>query len=74
MAHELKITSVPLLEVKNKDLVIKVTNDEGVLGYLHVSKGGIEWKNKNFRYHRKLRWKQFAELMLEEGRRKKSKY
>lgn len=67
--HELKITDTPVLEVKNRDLVIEVRQDGQLFGRLLISKGAIEWKGANKKYRRRLRWKKFDELMFESAHR-----
>jgi hypothetical protein len=34
-----------------------------LLGHLLISRGGLEWRPKAGKYHRKLNWEQFSQFM-----------
>jgi hypothetical protein len=38
-----------------------------LLGHLLISKGGLEWRPRGGKYHRKMNWEQFAQIMEGEG-------
>lgn len=59
--------------ITHKDVEIEVKSDGSKLGTLLISKGNVEWlpaNNSVTKY--RLSWEQFAEIMVEHG--KKSKY
>lgn len=74
MAHQLRITDMPTLEVGHKDVVFRIKTDDGVMGHLHVSKGRIEWKPKYGIHHYAFGWRRFADLAVELGRKRKASY
>jgi hypothetical protein len=34
-----------------------------LLGHLLISRGGLEWRPRGGKYHRKMNWEQFAQIM-----------
>ena len=38
-----------------------------LLGHLLISRGGLEWRPRGGKYHRKLNWERFAQYMTEES-------
>jgi len=58
------ITSHPLSREAN-GVVFDVSVDEGKIGELIVSKGGLRWKPKGKRDHHFIHWKQFDTLARE---------
>lgn len=67
MAHEVNF-SIESAEIGHKDLKIVVSDDEGKVGTLLISKGNIEWlPTGNSVNKRSLKWRDFADLMEEKG-------
>jgi hypothetical protein len=63
MAYQVKMEAV-VRDIQHKDISFRVKNDGKVVGYLRVSKGGLEWcpsgkwvRVANFK------WDKFAEIM-----------
>jgi hypothetical protein len=46
-------------------VVFRVRNEEGLIGELKVSKGGLRWYPKASKYHHFRSWERFADLMEE---------
>lgn len=57
------------LEVKTKDVVFLVYEDNQKFGELRLSKGAVVWRGRSDKIGRKLRWRKFDQLMQEEARR-----
>ena len=73
MAHEVRVR-IDTAVVAHKDLEVIIRTDDGKLGTLLISKGNIEWLPKgNSVNKRHLSWRQFAELMEVEGKKRKVK-
>lgn len=71
MAHKILLQQ-PEWEVLHKDVVVKVTGDDGKLGEIHLSKGSIEWVPSGHHVNRKkMSWADFADLMEEHGKDKR---
>lgn len=66
--HDVKVRA-PELTVTGSDFEFHVTRDGEKFGTLRVSKGNVQWVPVNWRRARKLSWKQFDEVMKEEGSR-----
>jgi phage pi2 protein 07 len=64
--HKVSITSVPEFEILHKDLEIEVRADDGVLGRLTISKGGIGWYPRGPSKERHFNWEQFDRLVQRE--------
>ena len=73
MAHEVSL-DINTKFVLNKDVKVDVSNGQGKLGTLLISKGNIEWvpSPKSINKHR-LSWTKFAELMVEQGKPARAK-
>ncbi|MGV8893600.1 MAG: hypothetical protein ACOH2K_11800 [Burkholderiaceae bacterium] len=73
MAHEV-LLGINSKFVLHKDVKVEVSNDEGKLGTLLISKGNIEWlsSSKSVNKHR-LSWVKFAELMVAQGKPARAK-
>jgi len=55
--------------ISNKDVEIEIKDSSGKLGTLLISRGNIEWvPSGNYVNKKRLRWKKFADLMIENGR------
>ena len=64
------IQSHPLSREEN-GVTFEVKNDDGKLGELIVSKGGVRWKPKGKQDHYFASWKKFDSIMVESNLRKK---
>jgi hypothetical protein len=73
MAHEVSL-NINSKFVLHKDVKVEVSNDDGRLGTLLISKGNIEWMpaSKSVNKHR-LSWVKFAELMVAQGKPARAK-
>ena len=69
MAHKVSLEIPSTRTVLHKDIRFEVRGSAGKLGTLLVSKGNIEWlpSPKSVK-KRRLTWKQFADLMVTEGK------
>jgi hypothetical protein len=56
------------MELKTKDIVFVVSDDEGKLGELHVSKGPVDWLSRNAQARDRLPWDRFGQVMEENSR------
>jgi hypothetical protein len=57
------------VQVLHKGFEVVVSNDEGKLGTLLISKGNVEWLPKgNSVNKRRLSWRKFAAFMQEHGK------
>lgn len=70
MSHKVTISELPILELSNADLIIKVKRNNGVLGHLLISKGAIEWQPRNKQKLQKLNWNKFDIVMRENAKKK----
>ncbi len=70
MAHKV-LLAASKLEVKYSDVEFVVSDDDGKIGTLKVSKGNVEWLPVGQQKGYKMTWVKFAELM--EGAGKKVK-
>lgn len=72
MAHEVRAT-LHTKKVGNKDLEVVVSNDDGKLGTLLISKGNVEWLPAGNHVNKfRLAWAKFAGVMEEHGKAVKS--
>ena len=46
-------------------VVFRVRNEDGLVGELKISKGGLRWYPKASKYHHFRSWERFADLMEE---------
>jgi hypothetical protein len=46
-------------------VVFRVRNEDGLIGELKISKGGLRWYPKASKYHHFRSWERFADLMEE---------
>ncbi len=58
------------LEVKNRDVIFEIRDNDGKLGELRVSRGSLEWRPANHTYGFHLDWPQFDRLLREQGTRR----
>jgi hypothetical protein len=58
---EMKIPTTKM--VQHADVVFEVDDDEGKLGELRVSQGGVDWYPRGAQIPAKLSWEQFAAVM-----------
>lgn len=56
MARHQVDMGMPQQTVGNADVVFKVKSDQGVVGTLKVSRGGLEWVPKNKTYGHRVPW------------------
>jgi hypothetical protein len=64
MAHKVTMEVPKAKSVLNKDIIFEISNNNGKLGELHVSKGNIEWvPSGNSVKKKRLSWEKFAEKM-----------
>lgn len=73
MAHEV-LLDINTKFVLHKDVKVEVSNNDGKLGTLLISKGNIEWmpSPKSVNKHR-LSWDKFAQLMVAQGKPARAK-
>ncbi|MCI0723928.1 MAG: hypothetical protein L0338_33965 [Acidobacteria bacterium] len=60
----------PELDVPKVDVFFRVKQDKGAFGRLRVSKGGVEWMQKNdkvWAYH--MSWERLDEIFVAKGRK-----
>ncbi|WP_078718162.1 hypothetical protein [Paucidesulfovibrio gracilis] len=62
MAHEVYL-KVPKLDVQRADVEFEVSDDEGKIGTLRVSKGSVVWVPKGKHSGGRIRWRNFDVLM-----------
>ncbi|MFV3076419.1 hypothetical protein [Niveispirillum fermenti] len=68
MAHEVIIKCIPEFELSSKDMVLMISDHDGKIGEIHISKGNIDfWPSGNSVNHFQLSWRKFAEIMKENG-------
>jgi hypothetical protein len=60
---EMKIPTTKM--VQHADVVFEVFDDDGKLGELRVSQGGVDWYPRAAQIPAKLSWERFAEVMEE---------
>jgi hypothetical protein len=46
-------------------VIFRVRNEDGLIGELKISKGGLRWYPKASKYHHFRTWERFADLMEE---------
>ena len=60
----------PALDVPKVDVFFRVKQEKHAFGRLRVSKGGVEWMQKNDKkraYH--MNWERFDDIFVHEGRK-----
>jgi len=73
MAHDVEMKFHSKM-VSKKDVEFDIKSEGKKLGTLLISKGNIEWKpSGHSKNKRRLSWKKFSELMINEGKPKKIK-
>ena len=55
--------SVPLRPLEHADITFEVSDREGLLGRLFVSRGAIEWQAYDKKTKRKFTWRKFDEFL-----------
>lgn len=63
--HRVKVV-LPSVEVRNKDLRIRVKADGKAYGELTLSRGGLGWYPRSKARERHITWSQFDKLMRHE--------
>ena len=61
MTHEVNFT-VPLRPLQNKDIVFDVKKGGAMLGTLKVSRGGVVWRPRDYKYGYFLTWTKLDEV------------
>jgi hypothetical protein len=55
---------LPRSTIASSDVEIVVFSDDAIRGRLLISKGGVDWwPANNKKFHHRMRWEKFAELM-----------
>ena len=67
--HEIDLEVPQLVTVVNKDVTLRVWEDDELLGTLRISKGSIDWNPRKTKYARRLAWARFDALMEERGKK-----
>jgi hypothetical protein len=60
----------PALDVPKVDVFFRVKQGKHAFGRLRISKGGVEWMQKNDKkraYH--MNWERFDDIFVDEGRK-----
>jgi hypothetical protein len=65
MAHDV-IFNVPNRKLGKEDIRFDVHDDEGKVGTLLVSKGGVDWRPAHGKLAYRVRWERFGEIMTRE--------
>lgn len=68
--HDVSFT-VPERPLGKADVEFKIKRDGEVLGRLKISNGTVVWVPKNGQYGYRLGWKDFDELMRNQGKHEK---
>jgi len=64
MAHDVNFT-VPLRPLQYKDIEFHVKKDEATLGTLKVSRGGVVWRPRDYKYGYFLTWTKVDEVITQ---------
>jgi hypothetical protein len=67
--HTVKFRT-PALDVPKVDVFFRVKQGKHAFGRLRISKGGVEWMQKNDKkraYH--MNWERFDDIFVDEGRK-----
>lgn len=65
MAHTVKMTA-PEHTVENSDIDFWVSDNNGQIGHLHVSKGGVDWyEGKSWVRKRSVTWERLRNLLVD---------
>jgi hypothetical protein len=62
--HKIEI-SQPAKTVLNNDISFTIWSDGQKLGELNLSKGSADWRSKNQRKPKRVRWERLAQLLDE---------
>lgn len=72
MAQEVTLKQAPELKLANVDFIFEVKNDDGIVGKLAISKGGVKWTPRNISKNVINRnWTQFDAAMKATAKTKK---
>jgi hypothetical protein len=64
--HTIRIGQMPEVEIVHKDLIVTITSDEeGKLGDLTISRGGLGWIPSGPSNERHFTWEQFVRFVRE---------
>jgi hypothetical protein len=64
MAHEV-VFRVPNRSLGKEDIIFDIFDEEGKLGSLRVSKGGVDWRPAHGKLAYRARWLAFSKVMTE---------
>lgn len=67
MAHNV-VFNVPNRRLGKEDIRFDVHDDDGKVGTLLVSKGGVDWRPARGKLAYRVRWERFGEIMTREIR------
>jgi hypothetical protein len=70
MGYKVQLKDVPLLELRNSDLVVDVKYDNEMIGSLRISKGNVVWRPANYSFGYWLNWSDFGRVLEDKGRRR----
>jgi len=62
MAHEVTF-QVPERPLESKDIVFNVKSDGAMLGSLKVSRGGVVWRPRDYKFGYYLTWEKLDETL-----------
>lgn len=62
MAHEVEFTIPSKVHLGSSDVVFRAYDEDGLIGTLMVSRGGVEWRSARRRYVMSSRWARFDEI------------
>lgn len=62
MAHEVEFRIPSKVSLGRSDVVFRAYDDEGLIGTLMVSQGGVEWRSARRQYVMSSRWHRFDEI------------
>jgi len=70
--HKVTITEIPRMLVGSNDIIFEIREGKSKLGDLRVSQGNLFWlPGVNRKYGYALDWAKFAQIVEEEGTRKR---
>jgi hypothetical protein len=70
--HEVRLKIAKPIEIQRTDIELEVSSNNAKLGSLKISKGSVDWipSNNSINYY-ELTWEQLAQIMEDNGRRKR---
>jgi hypothetical protein len=71
--HDVKLSLNQRIDIENVDATLSVWSDDALLGRLRVSRGSVDWEPAHGRQTiYRVSWERFAELMVDNGRKRKT--